>query len=161
MDDVDATLEAAQLFKALSSVSRLTILRILRDGPSSVGALTEASGQSQPLVSQHLKVLRTAGLVAVTRTGREAMYSIADHHVTHVIDDAITHVLETNSSPDPRTNNPLKETIMAEEKLAEHTVVEHEHKSDCGHESVQHDDHVDYVHDGHKHAQHEDHYDEH
>ncbi len=43
----------------------------------------------------------------------------------------------------------------------EHTVSEHKHGENCGHESVQHDDHVDYVHDGHRHAEHGDHYDEH
>lgn len=55
-----------------------------------------------------------------------------------------------------------KETIMAEtEARAEHTLEEHAHGENCGHESVQHDEHVDYIHDGHKHALHEDHYDEH
>ncbi len=44
---------------------------------------------------------------------------------------------------------------------AEHTVSEHAHGEGCGHEAVQHGDHVDYVHDGHKHAAHGDHYDEH
>lgn len=38
---------------------------------------------------------------------------------------------------------------------------EHQHQPGCGHESVQHDDHLDYVHDGHRHAAHEEHYDEH
>ena len=38
---------------------------------------------------------------------------------------------------------------------------EHRHGPGCGHETVQHGDHVDYVHDGHRHAEHEDHYDEH
>ncbi|HOA28270.1 MAG TPA: zinc transporter permease [Arachnia sp.] len=42
-----------------------------------------------------------------------------------------------------------------------HTVAEHEHGTECGHEAVKHEDHVDYVHDGHKHAAHGDHYDEH
>ncbi|MBO3143298.1 zinc transporter permease [Dermatophilus congolensis] len=42
-----------------------------------------------------------------------------------------------------------------------HTIAEHKHGEDCGHEAVKHDDHVDYLHDGHKHAEHEDHYDEH
>ena len=42
--------------------------------------------------------------------------------------------------------------------VEEHT---HRHGDDCGHESVQHDDHVDYVHDGHRHSAHDDHYDEH
>ncbi|MFT4306398.1 MAG: zinc transporter permease [Microbacterium sp.] len=44
---------------------------------------------------------------------------------------------------------------------AEHTVAEHAHGADCGHEAVAHGDHVDYLHDGHKHAVHGDHYDEH
>ena len=37
----------------------------------------------------------------------------------------------------------------------------HEHAEGCGHESVPHGDHVDYLHDGHRHAPHGDHYDEH
>jgi DNA-binding transcriptional ArsR family regulator len=49
---------------------------------------------SQPLVSQHLRVLRSSGVVVVTRRGREAHYAVADDHVTHVIEDAIAHVLE-------------------------------------------------------------------
>ncbi|MRH30137.1 zinc transporter permease [Microbacterium sp. SYP-A9085] len=42
-----------------------------------------------------------------------------------------------------------------------HTVAEHEHGPGCGHDMIQHGDHVDYVHDGHRHALHGDHYDEH
>lgn len=37
----------------------------------------------------------------------------------------------------------------------------HVHGEGCGHETVEHQDHVDYVHDGHRHAGHEGHYDEH
>lgn len=47
------------------------------------------------------------------------------------------------------------------DKQAEHTVADHAHGKDCGHETVQHEDHMDYLHGGHKHALHEDHYDEH
>lgn len=51
---------------------------------------------------------------------------------------------------------------MTEEVQAEHTLAEHQHGgSDCTHVTVQHGDHVDYLHDGHKHADHEGHYDEH
>jgi hypothetical protein len=48
-----------------------------------------------------------------------------------------------------------------DEHAVHHTVGEHEHGPDCGHESIQHGDHVDYIHDGHRHALHDDHYDEH
>ncbi len=38
---------------------------------------------------------------------------------------------------------------------------EHEHGPDCGHPAIEHDHHVDYLHDGHRHAPHQGHYDEH
>ena len=52
---------------------------------------------------------------------------------------------------------------MTEAEHAQHAAGDHEHRHgpDCGHETVQHDDHVDYLHDGHRHAEHDDHYDEH
>lgn len=93
--ETEAGLEAAaELFKVLGSESRLFLLRLLATEPSTVGVLTARSGMSQPLVSQHLRTLRQAGIVTVSRTGREAEYRLADHHVAHVVDDAIAHVLE-------------------------------------------------------------------
>jgi hypothetical protein len=38
---------------------------------------------------------------------------------------------------------------------------DHQHGERCGHETVQHDDHVDYVHGAHRYASHGEHYDEH
>jgi len=38
---------------------------------------------------------------------------------------------------------------------------QHEHGQDCGHPAIEHEHHVDYLHDGHRHAPHEGHYDEH
>lgn len=52
------------------------------------------TGLSQRLVSQHLKLLRGNNLVTVTRTGREALYALADEHVAHVIRDTIAHTRE-------------------------------------------------------------------
>lgn len=51
--------------------------------------------------------------------------------------------------------------MSTQEVHAEHTVAEHAHGADCGHDTIEHDGHVDYLHDGHKHAEHGDHYDEH
>lgn len=86
--------EAAKLFKALGSESRLRLLRLIAASPASVGDLTDRSGMSQPLVSQHLRTLRQAGIVMVTRTGRESEYRLTDHHIAHVVGDAIAHVTE-------------------------------------------------------------------
>ncbi len=94
MADDEGLEAAADLFKALSSASRLRLLRLLSEGAASVSALVASSGLSQPLVSQHLRVLRGVGLVQVERTGREAIYSVADRHVSHIVDDAIEHSRE-------------------------------------------------------------------
>ncbi|MGH9088419.1 MAG: ArsR/SmtB family transcription factor [Acidimicrobiales bacterium] len=49
---------------------------------------------SQPLLSQHLKVLRQAGLVTTTRRGTEITYELVDAHVGHIIEAAIRHSQE-------------------------------------------------------------------
>lgn len=94
----------AALFKVLGSSSRLYLLRLLAAEPSGVSALVERSEMSQPLVSQHLRTLRQAGIVTVSRAGREAVYQLTDHHIAHVVDDAITHVLEEDH-PDKGEND--------------------------------------------------------
>jgi DNA-binding transcriptional ArsR family regulator len=86
--------QAAELFKALSSASRLRLLQLLTAAPATVSALVVTSELSQPLVSQHLRVLRAAGLVDFQKHGREAIYSVTDGHVSHIVTDAITHVTE-------------------------------------------------------------------
>ena len=84
----------SDLFRALGSVSRLSILLALGDERSTVTALVHATGMSQPLVSQHLRSLREVGLVRVERVGRESHYSVADRHVRHIVEDAMTHATE-------------------------------------------------------------------
>ncbi|MFC6355920.1 ArsR/SmtB family transcription factor [Luethyella okanaganae] len=86
--------DAAELFKVLGSESRLWLLRLLGGQPMTVGALAEATGMSQPLVSQHLRTLRQGGLVTAARSGKEVTYRVTDQHVTHMIADALAHVLE-------------------------------------------------------------------
>lgn len=87
--------EAAQLFKVLGSEARLELLRVIEREPRTVGALAEETGLSQPLVSQHLRTLRQTGLVLAERHGKEMVYEVADRHVTHIIADALAHVLES------------------------------------------------------------------
>jgi DNA-binding transcriptional ArsR family regulator len=67
----------------------------LAERSSYVHELVERLEMSQPLVSQHLRVLRGARLVGVERHGREAVYSLIDHHVAHIVADAVNHAKET------------------------------------------------------------------
>lgn len=100
--------EAAQLFKVLGNESRLWLLRLVGEQPRTVGVLVDVTRLSQPLVSQHLRSLRQAGLVAATRSGKEVTYVLADMHVAHVIADALAHVNEEPAA-DAAAHSPRKE----------------------------------------------------
>ena len=93
LDPSSEVVAAAELFKALASPLRVQLLLHLEQ-PVTVTQLVTSVGATQPLISQHLRVLRTSGLVTVTRRGREAYYVIADEHVGHVVHDAVAHAGE-------------------------------------------------------------------
>jgi DNA-binding transcriptional ArsR family regulator len=87
------------LFKALGSPLRLAVVTALDDaGPLCVHELVSRLGVPQPLVSQHLRVLREADVVRGVRRGKEIAYEIADAHVAHVVRDAVRHTAETRAS---------------------------------------------------------------
>ncbi|GGK40508.1 hypothetical protein GCM10010124_36630 [Pilimelia terevasa] len=86
---------ASELLRALAAPTRVAIVTVLADtGTRCVHELVEALGIPQPLVSQHLRVLRRAGVVEGVRTGREIAYSLVDEHITHIVADAVSHVRE-------------------------------------------------------------------
>jgi DNA-binding transcriptional ArsR family regulator len=61
---------------ALSDPTRRRVFERLAEAPASVAEITRAAGVSQPAVSQHLKVLREAGLVRGTPRGARTIYAI-------------------------------------------------------------------------------------
>jgi DNA-binding transcriptional ArsR family regulator len=69
--------EAAALLKALASEQRLLVLCCLLEGPRSVGEINERVSLSQSALSQHLAVLREAGLVNTDRQSQTIHYSLA------------------------------------------------------------------------------------
>ncbi|GAA4918427.1 DNA-binding transcriptional ArsR family regulator [Stackebrandtia albiflava] len=66
----------ADVFAALGSPVRRRLLDLLRDGPRPVRDLAVHFDMRQPSLSEHLKVLREAGLVDETRHGRERHYRL-------------------------------------------------------------------------------------
>ena len=94
MSEVEA---AAELLKAFAHPLRLAIVLEVQHGARCVHDLTEALDAAQPLVSQHLRILRQAEILVGERRGREIAYSIADHHVIHIALDAIEHANERKS----------------------------------------------------------------
>ena len=66
----------ANSWTALGDPTRRTIFEMLVDQPCSVGGLARVLPVTRPAVSQHLKVLKDAGLVADTRSGKQRIYRV-------------------------------------------------------------------------------------
>lgn len=64
------------VFAALASPVRRELLDLLRDRPRPVNELARLFDMQRPSVSEHLRVLRQAGLVTDERRGRERLYRI-------------------------------------------------------------------------------------
>ena len=71
----------AEVLTTLASPRRLEIIHVLAAGPCDVGRLADELGISQPNASQHLAVMRAAGVVESERMGREVIYRLADPDV--------------------------------------------------------------------------------
>jgi DNA-binding transcriptional ArsR family regulator len=85
---------ASDLLKALASPVRLGIVRELSREGKYVHELVAALKVSQPLVSQHLRVLRNSRIVTTRRQAREIQYCLTDDHIAHIVLDAIRHAQE-------------------------------------------------------------------
>lgn len=85
---------AGGLLRALSAPLRIAIVTELAEGPRCVHELVAKLGAPQPLVSQHLRVLRGAGVVRGERRGREIIYALTDEHVAHIVAGAVSHARE-------------------------------------------------------------------
>jgi DNA-binding transcriptional ArsR family regulator len=81
---------AAALLKALGNEQRLLVLCTLLDGPHSVGEINARVPLSQSALSQHLAVLRSAGIVRTRRESQTIWYDIAPGPANHVMEALYT-----------------------------------------------------------------------
>jgi ArsR family transcriptional regulator, virulence genes transcriptional regulator len=68
----------ADVLKTLANPKRLEMAHLLAEGPMTVGRLAEHLELAQPNVSQHLALMRAAGVVEAERNGREIRYRLTD-----------------------------------------------------------------------------------
>ena len=76
----------ADVFDAIASPVRRAILDLLRGGARPVHDVAASFAMTRPAVSQHLKVLRQAGLVTEERVGRERHYRLDARPLRAVVD---------------------------------------------------------------------------
>jgi ArsR family transcriptional regulator, zinc-responsive transcriptional repressor len=93
---MDAVERATDMFRVLSNPARVAIVRELATGDRAVHELVDALGLPQPRVSEHLATLRAARLVERQRSGRSVSYHLVDHHVAHIVEDAVAHAAEVD-----------------------------------------------------------------
>ncbi|MCK6522039.1 metalloregulator ArsR/SmtB family transcription factor [Myxococcota bacterium] len=79
-----------KLFHALGDASRRAIFQSLTEGEAAVRTLTARFDLSQPAISQHLAVLKDAGLVVSRREGRLVFYRVEPRGMKPLI-DWLTH----------------------------------------------------------------------
>jgi DNA-binding transcriptional ArsR family regulator len=96
--------ESADLFKTLAHPARLAILAILRDGEQCVCHMEAMLKLRQAYISQHLKVLKDAGIVTDRRDGWNIYYRVDKPEVFEVIDS--TTALTGQSAEIPHTHSP-------------------------------------------------------
>lgn len=99
MNQEDLTIK---VFKALGHPVRFNIIKFLYNGPKCVCKLNEEFQYSQANLSQHLRILKDAGLVKSEKVGLETHYRLYDDKIKTVIDNVESYV--TNLYP----NSPSK-----------------------------------------------------
>ncbi|HLZ29948.1 MAG TPA: metalloregulator ArsR/SmtB family transcription factor [Chloroflexota bacterium] len=86
MDDSLLYERRARICQVLADPKRLRLIDALRDAEQSVGQLAEALGVTYPNISQHLNVMRDAGLVTSRRDGTLIYYRLAYPQITRACD---------------------------------------------------------------------------
>ena len=76
----------AEFCKSLADAKRLMIIHELREGEKSVNELAERLGLKQSNTSQHLSILRRAGVVITRREGNTVYYDLANHRIGEACD---------------------------------------------------------------------------
>ena len=84
-DRVQYAVEAELFLKQFANKTRLMILCSLLDEEKSVTELLDGSNVSQPVMSQHLALLREAKMVATRREGQTIYYRLSDERVQRLI----------------------------------------------------------------------------
>jgi len=85
----------AKMLKAMSDTTRLYILDLLRNGKLCVCEIIPLIEASQSNISQHLRILRDAGIIELEKRGRENYYYVVNEKIFKITDLVNEAILET------------------------------------------------------------------
>ncbi|HOZ03659.1 MAG TPA: metalloregulator ArsR/SmtB family transcription factor [Candidatus Woesebacteria bacterium] len=98
-----------KVLRALANPRRLEIIHLIRDQELSVSEIFSMLDLPQANVSQHLTVLRQAGLVATRRVGQQVMYRLTHPNLINASDLLRQMLAEQTSVRDEQLNKLLKQ----------------------------------------------------
>lgn len=78
-------MDRVEVFKALSDPTRLKILECIEKGERCICEIIPYTGKSQPNVSQHLKVMKHAGIIKERKDGIRIMVKVSDNNIYKII----------------------------------------------------------------------------
>lgn len=74
-----------EIFKALGDPTRLKILEFIKDEEKCICEIIPFTGKSQPNVSQHLKVMKYAGIITERKDGTRIMIKACNNDIYKII----------------------------------------------------------------------------
>jgi len=87
---VEDNLLQVDVFHAISDPTRRALLDLVAEGEQPVKMLAQTFTMSRPAISQHLRILKQAGLVVERKVGREHLYSLQADPL-HEVSDWVQH----------------------------------------------------------------------
>jgi DNA-binding transcriptional ArsR family regulator len=89
---------SVRIFKALGHPIRYKIVKFLYDGPKCVCKLNEDIEFSQANLSQHLKILKEAGILSSEKVGMNIHYRISSEEIKNIIDSVDKFVMSYSNN---------------------------------------------------------------
>ena len=94
MPEEDELYDLAELFKVFGDSTRIRILYVLFEAELCVCDIAQLLGMTQSAISHQLRSLKQAKLVKSRRDGKTVFYSLADGHVSTILNQGMDHVQE-------------------------------------------------------------------
>ena len=94
MPEDETLFDLAELFKIFGDSTRIKILYVLFESEMCVCDIAQLLGMTQSAISHQLRSLKQAKLVKSRRDGKTVFYSLADGHVSTILNQGMDHVQE-------------------------------------------------------------------
>jgi ArsR family transcriptional regulator len=78
-------MNSVNILKALADPTRLKILECIKNGEKCICEIIPYTGKSQPNVSQHIKILKNAGIVNEQKIGTKIMIKVTNEEIYNII----------------------------------------------------------------------------